>query len=368
MNCMMKKIISLILAVSMAASLCACGGKPGGMEGSAQASETEAVSEAATEAVTEPETPGENQVLDGAGIIKDLPADPSSATIASVYAVSVPFIVALGLSDRTVAVNPKTKFWTKADEKLSKKSVGRGVVDLEVLASLDPTVLIHRSNDPETVKAVENLGVSVLCITVENMDDIESTLTMMGKYFGVSERAEEVIAWEKGKFDYVKSIVDKIPEAERKKALLMGGELGRVSGNDMLQSWMIEQAGGICVVDEGEDHNWINVGVEKVFAWNPDYIFCTSSTALEYDESDMANDPAWSAVQAVKDGNIYTIPAKTDSWDIPGLSCVIGTMYMLHTMYPEYFTAEELQEEVDEYYTFMFGKTFSGDEIGYTLE
>ena len=76
--------------------------------------------------------------------------------MASVYAVAVPFIVALGLSDRTVAVNPKTKFWTNADEALSKKSGGRGVVDLEKLAEYNPTVLIHRSNDPDTVAAVEN--------------------------------------------------------------------------------------------------------------------------------------------------------------------------------------------------------------------
>ena len=350
------KLISLLLSFCLSVSLCACGGN----------GQAAPAAEAAAEAIeTVPETAGENQVTDGAGIIKDIPADPSSATIASVYAVSVPFIVALGLSDRTAAVNPKTKFWTKADEKLSKKSVGRGNVDLEALASLNPTVLIHRSNDPETVKAVENLGVSVLCITVENMDDIENTLSMMGKYFGVSERAEEVIAWERGKFDYVKSIVEKIPGSERKKALVMAGELGRVAGSDMLQTWMISQAGGIAVADEGEDHNWINVGVEKVFAWNPEFIFCTSSTAAEYDAADMISDPAWSAVEAVKSENIYTIPAKTDSWDIPGLSCVLGTMYMLHTMYPDYFSAEELQAQVDEYYTFMFGKTFSGEDIGY---
>lgn len=356
MKKLLKKTIAILLILGLTGSLCACGGS--GRTGASEAAPAETTA-------PEPETVGENQVVDGAGVLKDLPADPASATIASVYAVSVPFIVALGLSDRTVAVNPKTKFWTKADEKLSKKSVGRGNVDLEALASYNPTVLIHRSNDPETVKAVENLGVSVLCITVENMDDIESTLTMMGKYFGVSERSEEVIAWERGKFDYVKSIVEKIPEAERKSAVLMGGELGRVAGNDMLQTWMIREAGGVAVADEGADHNWINVGVEKVFSWNPEYIFCTSSTALEYDENDMKNDPAWSAVAAVKDGNIYTIPAKTDSWDIPGLSCVLGTMYMLHIMYPDYFSAEELQEQVDDYYTFMFGKTFSGEDIGY---
>jgi len=355
---MKKRILCLLLALSLVLCLTACGAS----------SEPATEQPAAPETAAEPEGPSEVQVLDGAGRIVDLPEAPSEATIASVYAVAVPFIVALGLSDRTVAVNPKAKFWTTADEALSKNSVGRGNVDMEKLAACNPTVLIHRSNDPKTVEAVEALGVSVLCITVENMEDIESTLTMMGKYFGVSDRAAEVISWLRGKFDYVSSIVSTIPEAERKTALLMGGELGRVAGSDMLQSWMIEQAGGIAVADEGEDHNWINVGVETVFRWNPEYIFCTSSTGLDYDENDMLNDSAWSAVNAVKDGNVSTVPAKIDSWDIPGMSCILGTMYMLRTMYPDYFSAEEFQAEIDEYYTFMFGKTFDAETLGYSLD
>ena len=40
----------------------------------------------------------------------------------------------------------------------------------------------------------------------------------------------------------------------------------------------------------------------------------------------------------------------------------------LHEMYPSYFTADQLQAEVDEYYTMMFGKTFDADYLGYTLE
>jgi len=342
----MKRFLCLLLALLTLTSLCACGAAP---------AET-------------PAGPGENQVVDGAGRILDLPEDPANATMASVYAVSVPFIVALGLSERTVAVNPKTKFWTQADEALSTESVGRGVVDLEKLAKYNPTALIHRSNDPETVEAVENLGVNVICITVEDMTDIEATLTLLGRYFGAEERADEVIAWMQGKFDRVAEIVSTIPEEERVTALLMGGELGRVAGCDMLQTWMIEQAGGIPVADVGEDHNWFNAGVETVFEWNPEYIFCTGSTGLDYDISDMESDPAWSAVEAVKQGNIYQMPAKIDAWDLPGLSCAIGTMYMLHTMYPDYFSAEELQSEIDEYYTFMFGRTFDADELGYSLD
>lgn len=343
----MKKAVSLLLALTLLISLCACGAQTG----------TPAVSE-------------ENTITDGSGAVLAVPKNNTETTIASVYAVSVPFIVALGLSDRVKAINVKSKFWADNDEALARAgTVGRGMVDLEALAKVAPDVLIHRSNDMKTVEAVSALNVNVLCVTVENLDDIKNTLAMMGKYFGVSDRANEVCKWMDDKFAYIDSIVATIPENERVSALVMGGELGRISGGDMLQSWMIEKAGGICVADGIEaDHNWSNVGVETIFEWNPDFLFCTGSTALDYSLDGLYEDSSWSAVNALKNGHVYRIPASYDAWDMPGISCVIGTMYMLHQMYPDYFSADELQTQIDEYYTFMFGKTFDADYLGYDLE
>lgn len=192
----------------------------------------------------------------------------------------------------------------------------------------------------------------------------------MGQYFGVSDRAAEVSDWMDTKFAYIDSVVAAIPESERVSALVMSGELGRIAGGDMLQSWMIEKAGGICVADAIEaDHNWADVGVETIFEWNPDFLFCTGSAALEYSVGGLYADPSWSAVNAVKNANISRIPAAYDAWDMPRISCVLGTMYMLRQMYPDYFSAEELQTQIDEYYSnFMFGKTFDADYLGYDLE
>ena len=342
----MKKLISFFLVCALALSLTACGAE-----------------------VPVETTVGANQVTDGAGRILDIPAEPEKATIASVYAVSVPFIEALGLGERVLAVNVKSNFWKEADPAMADAgSVGRGAVDLEALAAFKPSVLVHRSNDMETIEAVERINIPVLCITVEDMDDITETLTMMGRYFGAEERAAEVINWMDGKFQMIDSIVSGIPEAERKTVLVLGGESGRIAADDMLQAWMAEKAGGKYVAEGTADNrNWVNVGVEQVFTWNPQFIFATSSTPLDYSIGKLLEDDAWSAVEAVKDAHFYQIPAKLDSWDIPGVSCVIGTMYMLHKMHPDYFSQEQLEQEVAEYYTFMFGKTFDAAYLGYDL-
>lgn len=309
-------------------------------------------------------------ITDGSGAELEIQNNREELTIASVYAVTVPFLQALQLTDRVLAVNCKTTFIKHSDEYLEKAgTVGRGVVDMEALAKYAPDVLVHRSNDDDTLEAVTAIGVTLFCIKAESMEDVYYTLEILGRYFGAEERAQEVIAWMDAKFDMIDSIVAGIPEEERVSALVMGGELGRIAAGDMLQSWMIEKAGGICTAKGIENNfSWTDIGVESVFEMDPDFIFCTSSTALDYTPEEIMADPAWSAVKAVKGGNIYIVPAKLDSWDMPGISAALGTMWMLHMMYPEYFTLEQLQAEIDDYYTFLFGQTYDQETLGYVLQ
>ena len=64
---------------------------------------------------------------------------------------------------------------------------------------------------------------------------------------------------------------------------------------------------------------------------------------------------------------MYQIPARIDTWDMPGVASVLGTFWMLHTMYPDSFSTQELEAEIQDYYTFLFGRTFDADYLGYTL-
>ncbi len=311
--------------------------------------------------------PPERAVTDGAGRILEIPASDTDITIASVYAVSVPFITSLGLSDDVLAINCKSSFWTDNVRGLKEAgTVGRGVVDMEALAGYAPYVFIHRANDSKTVEAVSELGIDVLCIKAESMEDVISTLNLMGRYFGVEERAEAVVSYINTKFEYIDSITAKIPEEERVTAITMGGEYGRIAGEDMIQSWMIEKAGGICAA-KGITNNfgWSQIGVERLFELNPDFLFLTSSASLDYTREEIMTDSAWSAMKCVQNDRVRQTPARMDSWDMPGVVSVIGTMWMLNQMYPEYFTSQELEKEIDEYYTMMFGTTFEPDYLGY---
>lgn len=344
---MKKRVLTFLLAAILLLSTAACGSAP--------AAETAA--------------PAVHTVTDGAGHELAVPEDGASEKIASVYGTAVPFIVAAGLADQVVAINCKSNFWKEAAEPLNAAgTVGRGVVDLEALAQSGATVLIHRSNDDKTAEAVDKLGLQTLCIRAEDMQGIFDTLLLLGEYFGKTDRAQEVIDWMNAKFTAIDELVATVPEEERATALVLGGETGRVAGGDMIQTWMIEKAGGIPVAAEVEnDANWITVGVETVFGWDPEYLFCTSSASLDYTVDELMQDDAWSAMQCVVNDHIAIIPSRLDTWDMPGIAVVPGTFWMLHQMYPELLSAEALQAEIDEYYRFMFGKTFDADYLGYEI-
>ena len=339
-----QRIPTLLAAAALLLSLCACGGQP--------------------------ETAAETgDLTDGAGRALSIPEAPEQEKIASAYGAAVPFLAALELGEQVVAVNAKSTFWMEAVPALQEAgSVGRGVVDLEALAESGATVLVHRANDPETVDAVTQLGIDVVCISAEDTQGVYDTLELLGAYFGKEDRVAEVVDWMERQYDTIEEITADIPQEERVTALVMGSEPGRVAGGDMLQSHMIEAAGGISVSAEmTNDSNWMDVGVETVFTWDPQYIFCTSSASLEYDPAELLGNPTWSALAAVQSEHILKIPAQIDSWDIPGVASVLGTWWMLHQMYPQYCDQTMLETAIADYYTFLFGRTFDADYLGYRL-
>lgn len=311
----------------------------------------------------------DNHIIDANNNIINIKITKNELTIASVYAVSVPFLSALKLTDRVKAINVKSNFWKEVDKNYEKAdTIGRGTIDFEKLAKVNPDCVIHRSNDKQVKDKIDKLGIDLISIKVENIDDIINTIDILSKYFGVEDRGDLIKNYINNKFDYIDSITESINEDEKKTAILMGSNLGRVAGEDMLQSFMINKAGGKSVVIESKDNNWVDIGVEKIFKYNPDFIFLTSSAPLNYDENEIYNDKIWSDLNAIKNKNIFQIPTTYDSWDLPGISAVLGTFYMLYKMYPEHFDLNQLRTEINEYYYMMFGQTFDDDFLRLNLD
>lgn len=348
-----KKVVALFLTLLMCLSVAACaGGRTGSNRKQKQNTET----------IT---------VTDMLGRIVDVPKDTKSTTVASTYGVVVPFLVTLHVSDRAKAVNFKNKKFYRLvnDPIVNVGTIGnRMSMDSEALAKADPDVYICRTTDKADIDLCARLGIPSIAITAEVPEEVFKAYELLGEVLGCEERAKEVVGYLQNELKDIDALAATIPEEDKVTALCMGSLLSRVASEDMLQTMLLKRVGAITLVDgiNGEqDRYWADCGVEKIFELDPDYIFVTSSAALNYSMDDFYKDSAWAAMTAVKNKHIYKMPAKLDSWDMPGPGFILAMYYMMHQMYPDVCTTEMLQTEVDDYYGFFFGRTFTGDEIGY---
>ena len=350
-----QKTVALLLTLVLCLSLAACAG--GGDESGRKSKQN-------TETIV---------VTDMLGRKVEVPKDTTSTTVASTYGVVVPFLVTLNAGDRAKAVNFKNKkFYRLVDDPiLQAGTIGTRVsVDSEALATVDPDVYICRTTDKADIDLTKRLGIPSVAITAEVPEEVFEAYELLGKVLGCEERAKEVTDYLKNELKDIDALAATIPEEEKVTALCMGSLLSRVASEDMLQTMLLKRVGAKTVVDgiQGEQERyWADCGVEKIFELDPDFIFVTSSAALNYSMDVFYKDSAWQAMTSVKNKHVYKIPSKLDSWDMPGPGFILAMYYMMHQMYPQVCTEEMLQTEIDDYYSFFFGRTFTGEEIGYAF-
>ena len=347
----MKRFVALFLAILICFSFASCGKVE---------SEKKDSNEANTISVT-----------DMAGNEVAIPKDTKNNTVATTYGVVTPFFVTLKMSDRVLATTLKNKgFLRKVDETIiNTGDIGNLTLDSEALAAYNPSILLCRKTEAEKIAIGQKLGIPTLSVFIESPEEVIGIYTFLGQVFGCEERAEELVKYINDELKSIEELAAKIPEDQKVTAICMGSKLGEVAGENMLQTLMIEKAGGICEVKEiADDEMWVDIGVEKVFSYNPDFIFVSSSNPLDYKVAKLYEDSSWSGMTAVKKNNVCLIPAKIDSWDMPGPAFVLGIYYMMHCMYPDVLTSEMLQVEIDNFYKTFYGMTFDGETLGYSVD
>ena len=112
----------------------------------------------------------------------------------------------------------------------------------------------------------------------------------------------------------------------------------------------------------------MEISYEQLLTMNPDIIVIpTNSFAnapAEFPLEDLLNDPELSEVTAIKNGAVYQMPIGFEAWDSPAPSGVLGVKWMLKTMYPDLYNADDFAAEVQEFYDTFYGFTPDAAVIG----
>ncbi|MDL2257762.1 ABC transporter substrate-binding protein [Eubacteriales bacterium OttesenSCG-928-K08] len=247
----------------------------------------------------------------------------------------------------------------------SLTSIGKGKnINFETVASIGADLAILPERFTDQAEQYEAVGVPAIVAlpNTESFDTIKNSLTLVAKALGEEARAAEICEFFDNQVTKAKEVSSK---ASRQPSVMFlgGSSMLTVAPEAMIQSYIIEAAGGknaVTGIDvKGE---FAEVNLEQIIVWNPDVIWIPAYA--DYTVDDILNDAGWTATNAVKNKAVYQFPSALEPWDYPTASCCLGVCWATNNLHPELYTKDELMADVDAYYTLVYGRTFTAEELG----
>lgn len=350
-----NKWLAMLLAVVMVLSFAACGKEP------APAPQPEPTTD-----VTYPVT-----VKDMAG--REVTLEKQPERIVSGYYISSSACIALGLTDKMVGIEDKSTkrpiYKLAAPALIDLPNVGSAkAFDLEACIATEPDLVILPMKQKDTAQTLQEMGIATLLVLPESHEQLIEMFTLIGTATNTVEQAEKLISYYNTKLSAVTELTRDIPDDE-KPVVYLGStsDILRTAPREMYQASLITTAGGKNAGDVLEGSSWTDIDNETFLTMNPDIIviptdnFAVSSP--DYTAEDVMNDPTFSDVTAVKNGAVYQMPVGYEAWDSPVPSGILGTLWMLKTLHPELYPAEQFAADVNEFYTVFYGFSVNEQDL-----
>lgn len=283
---------------------------------------------------------------------------------AGLHIFSAKIMYALGQGDKLVhkaIYGPEGQALEKVSPEFAKlpELEEHKVVNAEELISLNPQVVFcYASFDKADIEKFEKAGLTVVGLKGETLEETYEAIKIIGEVFGCEDKADEYINYVKDKINYIKERAKDIPEDERPRVLVTGPKsMYTVATGDMLQSTMVEMAGGENVASELKGF-WTEVSPEQIVTWNPDIILAGSSFGPNSREDIMKN-PAIQTINAIENDKVYNFPSNIGWWDFPLPHAVLGMLWTAKTINPDKFEDLDMLATADEYYEKYLGYSFT---------
>ncbi|MFW6378037.1 MAG: ABC transporter substrate-binding protein [Bacillota bacterium] len=306
------------------------------------------------------ETSSTRQVIDMVGREVEIPSEIN--TIATSYTPATLFVVALGAQDKLVAAGkgmPKQQIFNDLApeiEDLPEISGGSGI-NLESVAAIDPDLIIISPHDSAESEAdrLESIGYPTVIINPEGFYQVEETFKFLGEVLNLEEKADEI----SGLYQEIEEITAKsreLPESEKKTVYFANSQLLDTVGSNMLQTDLINIAGGINPAEEVKS-GFIEASSEQLIEWDPDLVIL--SQFYRGDISELEDSPDYQGITAFKNDDLERIPSNLEPWDFPGPSSGLISLWLAEKLYPEQYQDLDLLEFTDKFYKQIYGQSFS---------
>ena len=373
-------LAAIACAMMLAATMAACAGEPGGSGSASAESGSDSASAASASASAESASAasqadsasasaasGEIKVIDVTG--KEFTLSAPLSKVIGTHNPTLNAVVVIGGGGQYLAgFGNKEKadgLYTEViDSWADLVSIGKGKdVNFETVATLgaDMAVVPERQAAMAEDYGKVELDTFVALPSEESFDTVKESLARIGALFGKDDRAAEINA----EFDKLVGAASDAcaGAAEKPSVLFMGDDLYEVATTSMIQTCIIDAVGATNAVSgDYKAGEFAAVDAEAIVGFNPDVIWIPGYAAYTVD--DVLNDAKLAEVAAVKNGAVYQSPSKLEPWDYPTASTCLGVCWAANNLHPDLYSHDDLMAAVDEFYTLVYGKTFTAEQLG----
>lgn len=249
--------------------------------------------------------------------------------IVSIAPSNTEILFALGLDDQVVAVDAFSDY---PPEATAKPQVGDYVEpDLEqVVAAAPDLVLAAGIHEGTVLPALESLGVLVVVVEPETLDEVYEGIGLIGRIAAVPERAERLVCDLETRVAAVESAV---AGASRPRVFFeLAPELYTAGPGSFIDD-MITRAGGENIAADAAEM-WPQLSNEAVVAADPEVILLADHEA-GVTPAEVADRPGWQEVDATVQSRIA--PIDPDLVARPGPRIVDGLEEIARILHPDRF-------------------------------
>lgn len=366
----MKKYFTSLLAALMVFSLAACGNSnlSPSMPDESQASGSKT-----------PDTADASVMIDSAGREVELPNPVKRIVCVNVGALR--YTCYMQAQDLVVGVEDYEQEATMARlynyvnfSRFSALPVigTNGAHDPEAIIQADPDVIIMTSSSKDDADALQqktNIPVVVVPGSDAALDDgAYETLRRMGEVYGKEDRANELISYMDSIKADLHSRTANVPEADKPTVYVGGvsfkGHHGFAGTEANYGPLSLIHAKNLA--DEAGRAGAFQIDLEKVLAWDPDYIF-VDFNGMDLIKKDYASNPDYyNSLTAVKTGKVYSQISFRSS--AANLETALADAYCAASViYPQQFKDVNPVEKAGEIFKTFLGTNPYNDlkEAGY---
>ena len=269
--------------------------------------------------------------------------------------------------DKILAIENRTQtteeFIKQIDKGIGEKYLLERGATAEQIVPLNPDVVLIKSAMRETVGLqLEEIGVPVVYVDFESIDDIYRDINIIAGLLADQERGDWLINEYQKMVAEIENKIKSKDERVKPAVLLLQVEnedqtyVFKVPASDWLQTNLIERVGAFPVwKDQIQGGGWSEVNIEQIASWNPDYFFIVNYNGqAPHIIAEIQDDEIWSQLSAVKNDHIYPFIYDFISWDQPDPRWILAYAWLANRLYPDSHPAISVQQQIEYFFSSFY--------------